>query len=288
MNILLFFSDHAALTSTFIFIFGAVIGSFLNMLIYRYPIMLEQEWHRDCLEQLGQSISTKKNKFNLCVPRSHCPKCRKQLSWYCNIPILSYLFLRGRCWFCHAAIPLQYFFVEMISAVLSIIVFWRFGITFLGLDVLLFTYGLIALGFIDFNHQFLPDVITFLLLWLGLIVSTQHYFTSPSDAIFAVIIGYLFLWVIAKLFFLLRKKEGMGMGDCKMLAMLGAWVGTHALLNVVLLSSASALFVVGVLIIFKKCKAHNRIPFGPFLAMGGWCTVMYGPQLNQWVVQCLS
>ena len=271
----------------FVALFGAIIGSFLNVVIYRYPIMLEREWDEQCLEQLKQPASKKSDTFNLCSPRSHCPHCKKQIPFWLNIPIVSYLFLRKKCAHCHAKISSQYFFVEIISALLSVIVFLHFSISLQTVEVLIFTYGLIVLSFIDFNHQFLPDPITYILLWLGLIVSTQHIFTSPTQAIFGAITGYLFLWIIAKLYIVVRKKEGMGLGDCKMLAMMGAWVGTMSLLNVLLFSTVLALIISLILMLFKKIEGAKPIPFGPYIAIAGWCTVIYGDQLMRWVMQCL-
>ncbi|OGT46831.1 MAG: hypothetical protein A3E82_05405 [Gammaproteobacteria bacterium RIFCSPHIGHO2_12_FULL_38_11] len=283
MNTLLFTTNHFYTAIIFVFIFGAIIGSFLNVVIYRYPIMLQHEWKNNCLEQLNLPVVANTKKFNLSLPRSHCPNCESQLPFWLNIPLLSYIFLLGKCQFCKAAISSQYFFVELISAILSVIIFLHFSISLQFWELLIFTYGLIALSFIDFNYQFLPDTIIFLLLWLGLIVSTQHYFTNPSSAIFGAIIGYVILWSVAKLFFIIRKKEGMGMGDCKMLAMCGAWVGTTALFNVLLLSTISALFVSIILLSFKRIQKNNPISFGPFIAIAGWYTVVYGIQLNLWI-----
>ncbi|MCX7121067.1 MAG: A24 family peptidase [Gammaproteobacteria bacterium] len=288
MNTLLFVSNHFIATIVFVLIFGATIGSFLNVVIYRYPIMLIHQWNNDCLAQLNQALPMKTEAFNLCVPQSHCPNCKKHIPFWLNIPIIGYVLLAGKCRLCRSPISLQYLLVEIISALLSVIVFLHFGISLPFFEVLLLTYGLIVLSFIDFNHQFLPDTITFSLLWLGLIVSTQHYFTSPSDAIFGTITAYVFLWGIAKLFLLLRKKEGMGLGDCKMLAMCGAWVGTTALLNIVLLSTVSALFVSLILLGFKKIDGGKHIPFGPFIAIALWYTVVYGPQLNFWIASWLT
>lgn len=288
MSLALFISNHYTEALILFFIFGAIIGSFLNVVIYRYPIMLMRQWDSECREHLNQTLSEKAAPFNLCVPRSHCPQCKKQIPFWFNIPIISFLLLRGKCAYCHQTISLQYFFVEMISAITTVIVFQHFALSLQTPMLLLFTYGLIALSFIDLDYQFLPDAITFLLLWLGLIVSTQHIFTDPTDAIFGAIAGYLILWLIAKLYLLIRKKEGMGLGDCKMLAMIGAWVGITALLNVLLISALLALFVSLILLLCKKMDINKRIPFGPFIAIAGWCTVLYGPTMTVWITQCLQ
>ena len=187
-----------------LFIFGAVIGSFLNVVIYRYPIMLEYSWKRACHEQLNLPIPNNKKPFNLCFPQSHCPQCKKKIPWYHNIPILSFLFLYGKCACCGGTLSKQYIFVELLSALLTLVIFQHFSFTLPAVYVLLLTYGLIVMSFIDLNHQFLPDSLTFSLLWLGLMVTT-----TPKDAIFAVVMGYLSLWLIAKLFYALRKKEGL-------------------------------------------------------------------------------
>lgn len=288
MTLLSFISNYYTAALILFFIFGAIIGSFLNVVIYRYPIMLIQEWDAECREHLNQPIPEKLLLFNLCVPRSHCPQCKKQIPFWFNIPIISFILLRGKCAYCHQKISFKYFFVEIISAITTVIVFQHFGLSLQTLEFLLFTYGLIALSVIDFDHQFLPDTITFSLLWLGLIVSTQHILTDPTNAIFGAIAGYLFLWVIAKLYLLIRKKEGMGLGDCKMLAMIGAWIGTTALLNVLLISALLALLVSLILLFSKKMDMNKRIPFGPFIAIAGWFTVFYGQTITLWITRCLQ
>jgi len=284
---ILYFSIHPIPALIFIFIIGAIVGSFLNVVIYRYPIMLQREWNAECLAQLNQSAAEKTKPFNLCIPRSHCPHCQKIIPWYFNIPLLSYIFLQGKCGFCRSKISFQYPLVELISAALPLIIFMKFGLTWQTAALIIFTWGLIAESVIDYFHQFLPDLITYCLLWLGLLISTQHLFISPTDAIIGAFIGYLFLWTVAKLFILVRKKEGMGLGDCKMLAMMGAWVGAMSLLNIVLFSSLLALLVSLFLMLFKKMDVSKPIPFGPFIAVAGWCTVIYGNQLMLWITRWL-
>lgn len=285
MSWILFLLTHTAIALIFVFIFGAIIGSFLNVVIYRYPVMLECEWKKECLAHLNLPIPEKTSTFNICLPNSHCYHCKKSLPIWCNIPILSYLFLRGKCHYCHASISLQYFLVEILTPILSIIVILKFGFTLPALAALILTWGLITASMIDFNHQFLPDPITYALLWLGLLISTRHVFVSSTSAIAGALVGYLFLWSIAKLYILLRDKEGMGLGDCKMLAMIGAWVGIMSLLNVLLLSSFLALIVSIALVVSKKIKGSNPIPFGPYIAIAGWSTLIYGDQLIQWMIR---
>lgn len=272
----------------FLFILGAIVGSFLNVVIYRYPIMLEREWRRDCLHFLKQPTVDETEKFNLCVPRSHCIHCKKPVPYRFNIPILSFIMLRGKCHFCHARFSSQHLCVEIISALLPIFIFLQFGVTLPAFALMIFSWGLITLSFIDIQHQFLPDVITYCLLWIGLLLSLNHYFVSPVDAILGAIAGYLFLWCIAKIYLLLRKKEGMGLGDCKMLAMIGAWVGLNGLVSVLLIASFIGLIINLVLVLFKKSQYENPISFGPYLAIGGWCTAVYGQFILHWIIQWIQ
>lgn len=273
----LFFTTHTLATPIIIFMIGATVGSFLNVLVYRYPIMLKREWHAECMSFLNKPIPEDTATFNLFLPRSHCAHCKRKLPFWLNIPIITYLIIGGRCAFCRKKISLKYLLIELITAFLSVVVFLRFGITSQTGVMLLLTWGLIALSFIDFDNHFLPDSITYSLLWLGLFASTHQVFISSNNAIIGVIAGYLFLFVIAKGYILLRKKEGMGLGDCKMLAMMGAFVGVTPLLYVVLFSTLYALAVSFTLLIFKKIQFSKPIPFGPFIAIGGWLTLMIGP-----------
>lgn len=281
------FSTHMTITLLFIFIFGAVIGSFLNVVIYRYPIMLELEWNHDCSIQLNLPTPPTET-LNLCMPVSHCPHCKKPIPWWCNIPIVSYVLLCGKCAWCHHTIASRYLWVELLSAVLSVIVVLQWGLSWQAGALLLFTYILIALSFIDLKHQFLPDTMTLSLLWIGLLFATQSLFISPTQAIFGALVGYLFLWSIAKIYLLLRKKEGMGLGDCKMLAMTGAWTGPLALVHVLLIATLSALLVSVVLIMMKKLERQNPIPFGPFIGIGAWIVLMFHATLNEFLFRMMQ
>lgn len=275
---MLFFTTHTLAASIVIFMIGATVGSFLNVLVYRYPIMLKREWHAECTSFLNKKIPEDTATFNLFFPRSHCTHCKRTLPFWLNIPIITYLIIGGRCAFCRKKISLKYLLIELITAFLSVAVFLRFGLTSQTGVMLLLTWGLIALSFIDFDNHFLPDSITYSLLWLGLLASTHQVFISSNNAIIGAIVGYLFLYAIAKGYILLRKKEGMGLGDCKMLAMMGAFVGATPLLYVVLFSTLFALIVSAILLTFKKIQFNKPIPFGPFIAIGGWLTLMIGPQ----------
>src|SRR3989338_7590758 len=275
-------------TLIIVFIVGAIVGSLLNVVIYRYPIMLEREWNAEAAQQLHQDTPEKSAPLNLYLPRSHCPHCKHKISAWHNIPLLSFLLLRATCAYCHAKISFQYFFVELLTAVLSVIVVLKFQLTPEAMGLLVLTWGLIVLSFIDFRHQFLPDAITYCLLWIGLLFSTKHVLISPAAAIIGAVVGYLFLWIIAKLYFLLRKQEGIGLGDCKMLAMIGTWTGALSLLNVLIFSTITALIISLILICFKKITPARAIPFGPFIAMGGWITLLFGPEILMRVITWLA
>lgn len=279
MDWLISFTTHPLTATMLIFILGAVMGSFLNVVIYRYPIMLKREWHAECAALLNQPRPEHAATFNLFYPRSHCAHCKRTLPFWLNIPIITYIIIHGSCAFCRKSISIRYLLVEILSALLCVIVFLRFGLTSQTLVLFILTWSLIALAFIDFENQFLPDIITYSLLWLGLFAASYHLFISPKDAIFGAIFGYLFLYVIAKSYSLLRKKEGMGLGDCKMLAMIGVFVGVASLLNVILLATFSALLVSLILLLFKKIHYHKPIPFGPFIAIGGWIVLVFNPPL---------
>src|SRR3990167_7154125 len=278
MNWILFFTTHSHAAAIVIFFIGATAGSFLNVVVHRYPIMLKREWHAECMAFLNKPLPEHTADFNLFLPRSHCSHCKRTLPFWLNIPIFTYLVIGGRCAFCHEKISMRYLFVEIITAFLSVAVFLRFGITPQMGIILLLTWRLIALSFIDFENHFLPDSITYSLLWLGLFASTYSLFISPQNAINGAIFGYLFLYAIAKGYILLRKKEGMGLGDCKMLAIIGAFVGATSLLSVILFSTLFALIISFTLLFFKKIQYHKPIPFGPFIAIGGWLTIFVGPQ----------
>lgn len=285
MNWILFFESHFSILMIFVFIIGAIVGSFLNVVIYRYPIMLKAAWENECVEFLNENRQTRKSDINLFFPRSYCPHCQMTVPMWLNIPILSYLFLRGKCANCHERIALHYPIVELLTALLSMVVVAHFGLTWITLAIWIFTCCLIVLSVIDLQHQLLPDILTLSMLWLGLISSTKIGFISPVSAIQGAVIGYLFLWVIAQLYQLLRKKEGIGYGDCKMLAMFGAWVGTAALFNIVLLASVLALITNVYWLIRRKITMDQPVPFGPYLALSGWVTLIYGPVLLNWLVK---
>jgi leader peptidase (prepilin peptidase)/N-methyltransferase len=261
-------------------IFGLMIGSFLNVVIYRLPKMMEQEWHHNCLELQGKEIPHT-TKFTLAKPRSVCPHCAHKISAYENIPVISYLFLKGRCSACKAPISPRYPLVELLTAGLVGLVSWKFGYSYTMLFAAIFTFALIALTFIDFDTQLLPDDITLPLLWLGLLFNVNYGFTDLKSAVIGAMAGYLVLWSVFWLFKLVRGKEGMGYGDFKLLAAIGAWFGWQLLPAVILLASTLGAVIGIALIVLTKRNKDTPMPFGPFLAIGGIAALFYGQQLAQ-------
>jgi leader peptidase (prepilin peptidase) / N-methyltransferase len=263
-----------------------MVGSFLNVVIHRLPIMLERSWR----EQGAESSATPEapvtgERYNLVVPRSSCPACRAPIAAWHNIPVFSWLQLRGRCASCQTRISIRYPLVELLCGVLSAAVVWKFGVAWPTLGALIVTWYLIALAAIDLDHQLLPDSLTLPLLWAGLLASLGwHEFTptslpvSPTDAIIGASAGYLTLWSVYQLFRLCTGKEGMGYGDFKLLAALGAWLGWRMLLPIVLCSAAVGAVVGIALIVAKRRGRGVPLPFGPFLAAAGWLAMMWGPQ----------
>lgn len=279
---------HIILSAILAAILGLVIGSFLNVVIYRYPKMLKQMWKAECQEFLNQPPSRKPPRFNLIKPRSRCTKCKKTLKSWHNIPLFSYLYLRGKCAYCKTRISPMYPVVETLTAALSVITILRFGVSWVGLAALFFTWSLVALSFIDFKEKILPDTITITMLWLGLFANSFDLFTTPVNAILGALVGYTILWSIAKLFKFIRKIDGMGHGDFKMLAMLGAWLGIGMLLNTLLTAVLIALIISMILLAFKKISKKYPIPFGPYLAFGGFVTLIYGPMLSNLITRMVA
>lgn len=257
-------------------VFGLCIGSFLNVVIYRLPLMLENRWRRESNNFLNLANDEPQNTVNLITPRSHCPSCKMPIKAWHNIPIISYFLLSGKCTACQKKISLRYPFVEFLTAAMTTITVIHFGWQWQSIAAIFFTWSLIALTFIDIDHQLLPDEITIPLLWSGLIVNIFHGFTSLESAVIGAIAGYLILWVIAKLFKLIRKTEGMGHGDFKLLATLGAWLGWKSLLPIILVSSIVGIVVGIIIILRKKLSSDTPLPFGPYLALAGWLILIWG------------
>ena len=259
-------------------ILGLMIGSFLNVVIYRLPEMMKRNWLQQCAELQGETAQALPE-FNLLTPRSTCMHCGHKITVWENIPIISYLFLRGRCSQCHARISLRYPMVEAVTAISSGFVAWHFGYGFVALAALIFVWALIALAVIDLNTQLLPDDITLPLLWIGLLVNINHGFTDIKSAVIGAIAGYLSLWSIYWCFKLITGKEGMGYGDFKLLAAIGAWLGWSMLPLVILFSSlVGALVGIG-LILAAKLNKSIPIPFGPYLVGGALIALFWGEQL---------
>lgn len=259
-------------------VFGLMIGSFLNVVIHRLPKMMEREWHNNCLELQGKDVP-EQPKYTISTPRSACPKCQHKITALENIPIISYLLLGGKCKGCKTKISMRYPLIEALTGALLGYVAYKFGYTTTTLFAWVFTLALIALTFIDFDTQLLPDDITLPLLWLGLLFNLNGGFTDLKSAVIGAVIGYLILWSVYWLFKIVTGKEGMGYGDFKLLAAIGAWFGWQLIPAVILLSSVLGA-VIGIGLILAKGKSGNTaIPFGPFLALGGIAALFFGQQL---------
>ncbi len=267
------------------FVLGLLVGSFLNVVIHRLPKMMEAEWRTQCEELLCPADANKtaetKPAFNLVVPRSRCPHCGHGITALENIPLISYLALRGKCSACKAPISLRYPLIELVTGLLSLAVIAYVGPGIQGLAALVFTWCLIALTMIDYDTQLLPDDITLPLLWLGLIVNAFGLFTSLENALWGAVGGYLFLWSIYWLFKLLTGKEGMGYGDFKLLAALGAWLGWAYLPQIIILSALVGAVVGIALMLIKRRGKDIPIPFGPYLAAAGWIALIWGESINR-------
>jgi leader peptidase (prepilin peptidase) / N-methyltransferase len=271
------------------FVVGLMVGSFLNVVIYRLPIILEREWRAECADLTGNFAPNAdavppQTPFNLVVPRSACPSCKTQISAIHNVPVISYLLLRGRCANCSAPISARYPAVELLTGIATAAVAWQFGFGWTAACAIVVTWFLVALTFIDLDHQLLPDSLTLVLLWMGLAASLtgwsaagQSLPANPVTAILGAAIGYLSLWAVYHAFRLLTGKEGMGYGDFKLLAALGAWLGWQMLLPIVLFSACIGAIVGIALIVLRRHQRGNPIPFGPFLAVAGWVAMLWGP-----------
>lgn len=259
---------------------GLIVGSFLNVLIHRLPKMMQAEWVAQCAELRGEPLH-ESARYNLMVPRSACPHCHHLIPATENIPVLSWLMLRGKCSACHTKISPRYPVVELLTGFLTLAVVWKFGATWQALGGFVFVWTLIALAFIDFDTSLLPDSLTLPLLWLGLIFNIASTYTSLPEAVIGAIAGYLILWSIFWLFKLATGKEGMGYGDFKLLAAVGAWLGWKLLPVTLLLSSVVGAIVGIAMIVLIKHDRRVPIPFGPYLAGGGLVALFFGDQLTR-------
>ncbi|WP_343730154.1 A24 family peptidase [Duganella sp.] len=260
-------------------LFGLLFGSFLNVVIHRLPIMMQRESDNYVAAESGKP-APHTGRYNLVAPRSACPHCKHQITAAENIPVFSWLVLRGKCSNCKAPISPRYPAVELLTGALSALVVWKLGSGWAGLSALFFLYSLIAMTFIDADTQLLPDDLTFPLLWAGLLINVNATFVPLQDAVIGAAAGYLVLWSIYWLFKLATGKEGMGYGDFKLLAALGAWMGWAMLPTIILLSSVVGAVVGIALIVFAKRGRNNPIPFGPYLAAAGLIALLYGGPLS--------
>ena len=291
-SIIAYLADNPDYFAGVIFLFGLIFGSFFNVVIYRLPIIMQLEWLDNCREFIKEMFGTvpeaikehpdklPKPPFNIAKPDSTCPKCGHLIRWYENIPVLSYLALKGKCSQCKTVISLRYPAIELVTGVASGFIALHFGFSWETAAALIFTWCLICLTMIDFDHKLLPDQITLPLMWLGILVNYFGLFTSLQSSVLGAVFGYMSLWSIYWLFKLLTKKEGMGYGDFKLLAALGAWMGWQQLLVIVVLSSFVGAAVGISLIVIKGRDKNIPIPFGPYLATAGWIAFIWGQELT--------
>ena len=270
------------------FAFALMIGSFLNVVIYRLPLMMQRDWREQCDELSKEPApDLPDGKFNLVVPRSRCPSCGAGIKAWQNIPVLSYLLLGAQCSNCQTAISIRYPLVETLTAILAAICAWHFGFGWEALMAIGLSFALVAISLIDADHQIIPDSIVIPLMWVGLIMSLLHpltgadtLFIAPQDAIVGAVAGYLSLWSVYQLFKLVTGKEGMGYGDFKLLAALGAWLGWQALPTIILMSAVVGAIIGIALIVFRGRDRQIPIPFGPYLAAAGWITMLWGEAIK--------
>ena len=261
-------------------ILGLLVGSFLNVVIHRLPLIMHREWQQQCHELIGSEVPPA-DTLTLSTPRSRCPHCGHTISALENIPVISSLILRGRCRGCQARISLRHPLIEALTGLLSAVVAWHFGFSWACLGALLLTWALVALTFIDIDEQFLPASIPLQLFWLGLFFNLFGSFTDLQSAVIGALAGYLSLWLVFHAFRLVTGKEGMGFGDFKLLAALGAWLGWQFLPVIILLSSLVGAVVGISLVLLRQHQRSQPIPFGPYLAAAGWLALVWGETINQ-------
>ena len=282
------FTQAPAVFIAVAFAFALMIGSFLNVVIYRLPLMMQRDWREQCDELSKETApDLPEGKFNLVVPRSRCPSCGAAIKAWQNIPVLSYLLLGAQCSNCQKSISVRYPLVETITAILAAICAWHFGFGWEALMAIGLSCALVAISLIDADHQIIPDSIVVPLMWAGLIMSLFHplagadtLFIAPQDAVVGAVAGYLSLWSVYQLFKLITGKEGMGYGDFKLLAALGAWLGWQALPTIILMSAVVGAVIGIALIVFRGRDRQIPIPFGPYLATAGWITMLWGETIK--------
>jgi leader peptidase (prepilin peptidase) / N-methyltransferase len=289
-EIIQFFQQSPLWFMVVVFLFSLCIGSFLNVVVYRLPLMMEQSWQQEYLEYFEpEKPQPQAAVFNLAVPRSACPHCKHQLAAKDNIPLVSWLLLKGKCRYCQAPVSKRYPLLELFTAVISALVAWQFGATTIGLLYLVVTWALLALTFIDIDKMLLPDQITLPLLWLALVASVAGFSKiDAASAITGAAIGYLALWSVYWLFKLLTGKEGMGYGDFKLLAVFGALLGWQQLPLIILLSSLVGAVIGTLMLAIQGKDKNNAIPFGPYIAAAGWIAMLWGEQITQAYLSMIS
>lgn len=291
-------SQHLGLYYFMVIVIGVLTGSLLNLIIYRLPKMMEcafikeinlyiSEQAKTTTEKITTEVSLTINnpptnpRLNLFLPRSFCPKCQHTLSWWHNIPLLSYFILKARCFYCHVPISPRYFFIEAFTGIILFVCAYHFGVSWQAFWAMIFSLTLITMAFIDIDHQLLPDSLTLPLMWLGLTLSLFGIFIYPNTAIIGACVGYLSLWSVYWAFKLITKKEGMGYGDFKLCAALGAWLGWQALPSLLLISALLGTVIALALQALKKREVGSPISFGPFLALAGWVNLIWGAEISQ-------
>lgn len=285
MDIITFFIEYPTLYLLTIGLFSLVVGSFLNVVIYRLPRMMEREWSEECRVYLGLKPHTDEEKLSLALPFSHCPRCKRLIRPWHNIPILSYILLHGKCAYCKASISIRYPMVETLTCLISVYVAWRFGITWQTAAGLFFSWICIALVFIDLDFHLLPDQLTLLLLWSGLFCSLFSLFCPSHAAIIGGIAGYLIFAITQLCFKWCTGKIGMGQGDFKFLAALGAFLGWEQLPFIILLASFSGVIISLTHMSLKREFKSVPLPFGPYLAIAGWIALMWGHEIMQYYLE---
>ena len=283
MELVELFKSEQWLFYTAIVLFSLCVGSFLNVVIYRLPVMLERDWRQQCREflEIDTQTDVQDEKISLAKPASTCPHCGHKIRAWENIPLLSYILLGGKCASCKSPISLQYPVIEAVTAIMSLAVAWKFGFTLQTAGALLFTWTLIALTMIDIHKQLLPDNLTLPLLWLGLVFALFETYTSLQASVLGAIAGYMLLWTVFQVFRLVTGKEGMGFGDFKLLAAMGAWLGWTMLPQIVLVSSVVGAIIGSIMLVTGRTRTQQPIPFGPYLAMAGWIALLWGHEINQ-------
>lgn len=266
-------------------VLGLLVGSFLNVLVYRLPIMMERDWKAQSRDMLELPAEPDATTFNLMLPHSRCPHCAHPIRAWENLPVLSYLMLGGKCSSCKAPISKRYPLLELSCGLLSGYIAWHFGFGWPAATMLVLSWGLLAMSLIDADHQLLPDVLVLPLLWMGLIVNSFGVFTTLGDALWGAVAGYLTLWSVFWLFKLLTGKDGMGHGDFKLLAMLGAWGGWQILPLTILLSSLVGAILGMIMLRLRNAQTSTPIPFGPYLAIAGWIALLWGGQITDSYLQ---